>query len=1359
MRNCQYPILNQRIFNQKLKSILLITILVCAGLLIFITGNIGRNDIVEGSAWIQTSDSDFDKGTYNNTTVWGTGENARLRIDISELNQWNDKKPTGTPMNRYCAGMAAIHGTDKVVLYGGAYVSGSLKYLNDTWIYDTKNNTWTQKFHSTNPSARYGHMMATIWGTDKVLFYAGYPSYEDTWIYDLSSDTWTQLFPQNDPGIKGFGAMASVWGTDKVVLFGSWTNSDETWIYDFSKNNWTQRSISTRPSGRSGQAMASVYNDDRVLLFGGYAGSSSLNDTWVYDLSADKWTEHKPTVAPSPRYYAGMAQAYGTNRMILFGGFSTTVYSDETWIYDLSDKSWEQKTLLIKPQARYCHSVTGIYGTDKILMFGGANGFSGGNFFNDTWIYKYYLQTKNGTYISTPFDTGANSTFMKIRWNATTPSNTILRIQLRTATNRSDLRGKVFLGPDGTISNYYTSSPTNIWSGHYGDRWIQYAVYLNMSIIVDTPSLKDITINYNCLPKTKVIGPVNGSVLAYNKPIFLWTFDDFDSKKQKAFQLIIDDDLTFLDNEFNSGIQYESDQLWEFPKGTDYTILPEGIWYWKVRTLDMSDLWTEFSSPRKLIIDTHTPSSAVTFPANDGFYSNLPTISGISHDTAPSSGMKQIELAIKRLTDNHHWNGSTWIQLNTWVTASGSINWAYDSINIEWTSGIMYSVQSRAIDNASNTELSNMGNIFTIDKDKPQSFIDYPKNNDWLNNVNVIHGTSADPNGGSVVDIEICIMCCHNYDKLDSGPKVNQYWDGTAWVNKEIWLTPTGTQQWSISADMISWITGDHYLIRSRAYDIPGNAEIPSKGITFMYDSKPPENLEIYINNGDEYTSSSSATMLLQAEDIGSGIAEMAFSTNGLLWSEWETYNTSYELILPSGDGEKIIYYKTRDYTGNVAEAVSDTIILDTTPPQELAIEIMEEGRFTNSRRLGLNLKATDIGSGVSEMAFSFDAVFWEPWETFTNTRYIDYPVEEGDGKKHVYYKVRDKLGNAAEPVFDSIIIDTDPPYSLSISINNGAPETNSTSVTIDIDALDKTSGVSEISFSIDGEIWSSWEPFNTKRSFTLPPVDGEKTVYFRAKDKVGNVAEPVHSTIYLNSTIQIEDVDTTKTPSSTADSDFWLIIIVVVIIAVVLVVIGLSIVIIRKKRDEQEQITVDALTIKPRGLPAPETTFGQIPSAPSPTPLARAPTPVPMLAKTTQIGQPQVTPTVAPQPIPQLPPAQIRKQEPQSQISTATTPTVITPTPTLAETPIETPQSTVAYPQPTIATQPVTTPLPTPTVTLPTPPPQAPQPTVATPTLAEPSTTPPGPVVHLPDSTPPQSTTQPENQPTLQKPKESDEK
>jgi ribosomal protein L40E/plastocyanin len=82
---------------------------------------------------------------------------------------------------------------------------------------------------------------------------------------------------------------------------------------------------------------------------------------------------------------------------------------------------------------------------------------------------------------------------------------------------------------------------------------------------------------------------------------------------------------------------------------------------------------------------------------------------------------------------------------------------------------------------------------------------------------------------------------------------------------------------------------------------------------------------------------------------------------------------------------------------------------------------------------------------------------------------------------------------------------DTTPPTG-SISINNGASTTNTTTITLNLQATD-SSGVAEMRFSNDNVTWSDWQTYSTSASWTLTEGDGTKTVYVQFKDNAGLIS------------------------------------------------------------------------------------------------------------------------------------------------------------------------------------------------------------------------------------------------------------
>ena len=208
---------------------------------------------------------------------------------------------------------------------------------------------------------------------------------------------------------------------------------------------------------------------------------------------------------------------------------------------------------------------------------------------------------------------------------------------------KNGLTSKNFIGSDGTTAEFYLDVPSEVWIGHSNDRWVQYKAYFQTSNNdYETPRLRNVNLTYNYWPNTTLISPTNECIHAENKPTFVWNFTDRDSNNQSAFQVLIDDNPDFQDIEFDTNEQIANTSNWEFPMGTSYSELPDGIWYWKVRTKDSDDDWGIYSEPWKIIIDSTKPNSEIIFPENNGTYNRVDTIYGIATDPLPSTNLLYI---------------------------------------------------------------------------------------------------------------------------------------------------------------------------------------------------------------------------------------------------------------------------------------------------------------------------------------------------------------------------------------------------------------------------------------------------------------------------------------------------------------------------------------------------------------------------------------------------------------------------------------------------------------------------------------------------------------------------------------------
>ncbi|MCK5560507.1 MAG: hypothetical protein KAJ51_07940, partial [Thermoplasmata archaeon] len=379
-------------------------------------------------------------------------------------------------------------------------------------------------------------------------------------------------------------------------------------------------------------------------------------ETWVYDLSENKWTKRTPINPPKVKaHYYSLASIWGTDKTVLFGGYNNShnTYRD-TWVYDDEDNKWTKSNLMISPTSEYDSAMSSIFWRKKVLLFGGI---SNGEYSNETW---QLTKIEIGTYVSAPMDIGERTTLKKLTWVADTPPGTGIIFQIKTAREKLGLSFKKFLGPNGTKKSVYFTSGKAIWPGHEGDRWLQYVILFISTKDHVNPCLKSINIIYNKWPNTELIGPTNNATISDDTPTFSWLFDDPDTEIQQAFQVLIDDELDFNSIDFDSGEQNSDNSNWQFPSGTSYSTLPDGTWYWKVRTKDSDGDWSEYSEPWMITVDKQVPKIMLNEQINNGVYYELNSISGLANDPAGGTGIASVEVALQRPYDGYYWDGGSW---------------------------------------------------------------------------------------------------------------------------------------------------------------------------------------------------------------------------------------------------------------------------------------------------------------------------------------------------------------------------------------------------------------------------------------------------------------------------------------------------------------------------------------------------------------------------------------------------------------------------------------------------------------------------------------------------------------------------
>ena len=190
-----------------------------------------------------------------------------------------------------------------------------------------------------------------------------------------------------------------------------------------------------------------------------------------------------------------------------------------------------------------------------------------------------------------------------------------------------------------------------------------------------------------------------------------------------------------------------------------------------------------------------------------------------------------------------------------------------------------------------------------------------------------------------------------------------------------------------------------------------------------ILDTSPPS-ASILINQGDQYTNSTSVVLYLQYSD-DQDIVSARYSNDNVYYTGWESIPASKtkNLTLSSGDGTKTVYAQFRDRTGLPSNPVSDTIVLDTIPPTG-SIEVNGGASSTTSNSVTITPNAVD-SNGVSEIRLRNDGEDWSAWGEFEPKT---WSLTSGLGAKTVFAEFKDDSGLVSQSCNATISLVEPPP-------------------------------------------------------------------------------------------------------------------------------------------------------------------------------------------------------------------------------------------------------------------------------------------------------------------------------------------
>jgi len=260
--------------------------------------------------------------------------------------------------------------------------------LGDTWQLDVDGSPlWTRL--STGPGARMGPSGVFDPSNGSMLLFGGWSgssSLADTWTLVTGGGQWWPVPSDASPSARSGHVAVFDPLTREMIVFGGTNGSTQLGdAYRRGTDNvWSPIVTSgTPPSPRMNACGIFDPVRRRLVMFGGNTNApwpNLSNEVWALTLDGTPtWSLLTTTAGPTPREQAGAAYDAAGDRLIVFGGVSTTNLND-VWALPLSGPATWQPIAFTgaAPSPRSSSVVTIDPERHELLVFGGSD-------FADTW--------------------------------------------------------------------------------------------------------------------------------------------------------------------------------------------------------------------------------------------------------------------------------------------------------------------------------------------------------------------------------------------------------------------------------------------------------------------------------------------------------------------------------------------------------------------------------------------------------------------------------------------------------------------------------------------------------------------------------------------------------------------------------------------------------------------------------------------------------------------------------------------------------------------------------------------------------------------------------------------------------------
>lgn len=294
--------------------------------------------------------------------------------------RWERVSVTGPgPSARKDATLVYASTSNSLLLFGGRQGG---RGLSDLWSFSLETGLWSQIAAATAPALRWGHVAVFDDQRRQMVVFSGQGPdgfFNDTWAFDMASQRWRETTPTGDKPTARYGSCVGYDSErDRLYIshgFASSGRFDDTWAFDLKAQRWSDVSpTGVRPIERCLHQCAFDPESRSLLLYGGQSNVTPiLGDLWRYDSSAKIWMEIPADgEKPLPRFFSSLVGDPSSQRFLLFGGVTADGRKNDLWSYG-QRAGWAKPGVSgIGPEARSNHAGAFVPATRSLYVFGGT---------------------------------------------------------------------------------------------------------------------------------------------------------------------------------------------------------------------------------------------------------------------------------------------------------------------------------------------------------------------------------------------------------------------------------------------------------------------------------------------------------------------------------------------------------------------------------------------------------------------------------------------------------------------------------------------------------------------------------------------------------------------------------------------------------------------------------------------------------------------------------------------------------------------------------------------------------------------------------------------------------------------------